>query len=340
MLHGPLVEDSTVVLTYHGAARRVAIPSDLNGWNPAADTMTRVPGTKLFYKWMHVPSAARFEYKFLVDTVWTTDPMNPQHAMGGHGPNSEVWMPGYEPPDEVHSFSGVPKGTLDTLTFSSALLGRTHPVYVYRPHRYFLRRSPYPALFVMDGGEYLSLGLMHHVLDNLIFDKRIRPLVAVFVDPRTDPLDASTSTRMADYTLRDTFVNALVTELRPLLMKKYNITTDPRHTAIMGASLGGLISTYASLRSPDVFGLCAAQSPSYWWNNEAIFRMTRDEPAKNIRFYIDTGTIRDAREHASKMGGLLKRQGYDVFYAEHPEGHNWVNWRSRIDDILTYFWPR
>ena len=58
------------------------------------------------------------------------------------------------------------------------------------------------------------------------------------------------------------------------------------------------------------------------------------------KFYIDTGTIRDAQEHARKMKKVLEEKCYDFSYGEYPESHNWVNWRSRLDDILVYFWGK
>ena len=334
------IEDSTVYLLYRGKAGRVTVPSDLNGWNPSADSMTRVAGTDLFYLSKTLDQRARFEYKFYVDSTWILDPLNLQQAMGGHGPNSEVWMPLYSPPPEIEYRSTVPHGTVDTISFESALLGRIHPVFIYKPPGYKGSRKSYPVIYVTDGGEYISLALMLNVLDNLIAENRLEPVVGIFVDPRTDVRDPGTSRRMTDYAMSDTFVNALITELRPRLMNKYRLASDPAETAILGASLGGLIATYAAMTHPEVFGLCAAQSPSYWWNNDAVIHLAETTPRKPVRFYIDTGTIRDAEEKAHRMSQVLESKGYRVMYGEYPEGHNWVNWRARLATLLTYFWGK
>ncbi len=335
-----VVEDTTVYFLYEGNAKRVSVPSDLNGWSPTADTMKRIQGTSLFFLAKSLDYAARFEYKLLVDSTWRLDPLNQQQSMGGYGANSEIWMPHYRPPEEIEYRSNISHGIVDTLSFKSRLLGRTHPVFVYTPPGYKRSRKRYPCIYVTDGGEYISLALMLNVLDNLIADKRIQPIVGIFIDPRTDVRDSQTSKRMFDYSMSDTFVNALLKELRPRLMKKYKLTTSPEETAIMGASLGGLISTYAAHQHPEVFGLCAAQSPAYWWKDAGIFKIIEPEAKKPIKFYIDTGTIRDAQREALKMKDLLQLKGYEVRYGEYPEGHNWVNWRSRLDDILEYFWGK
>jgi enterochelin esterase family protein len=172
----------------------------------------------------------------------------------------------------------------------------------------------------------------------MIADARIPPVAAVFVDPRTDIRDARTSKRMTDYALSDAYVRFLVEELHPHLVGRYRLDSPAEQTAIMGASLGGLIATYAAFKHPDVFGLCAAQSPAYWWANDSLIHAIAAVPRKNIKFYIDTGTIRDAREKALLMKETLEARGYPVHYEEHPEGHNWANWRARISHILEYFW--
>lgn len=339
--HGsPLVEDSAVYFLFRGKARRVSVPSDLNGWDGGADSMRKIRGTDLFYLPKKIDRAARFEYKLVVDSSWILDPLNRHTAMGGYGPNSELRMPDYVPPEEISFRDTIAHGTVDTLALRSTLLGRTHPVFVYLPPGYSRARGDYPSIIVTDGGEYISLGLMLNILDNLIADSLIEPVIAIFVDPRTNVTNSSTSHRMEYYTMNDTFVQSLTKELRPRIKRKYGISNNPSRSAIMGASLGGVISLYAAHSRPDVFGMAASQSPSFWWNDEAVIKLVQRSARKPLRLYIDTGTIRDAQVHARKMKRVLDEKGYDFSYAEYPESHNWVNWRARVDDILKYFFGR
>jgi len=334
----PYIEGDTVYFVYEGGATRVGVPSDLNGWNAAVDTMKRIQGTSFFYLRKVVDEAARFEYKLAVDSTWILDPFNSQQAMGGYGPNSEVWMPTYSPPKEIGYKTDIRHGALDTFAVKSKLLKRTHPVFVYTPPGYKQSKQLYPTMYVTDGGEYITLALMLNVLDNLIAEKRIQPIVAIFVDPRTDIRDSETSKRMIDYVMSDTFVNCLITEVRAKFLKQYRLDARPEQTGIMGASLGGLIATYAAYTHPEVFGLAAAQSPAYWIKDRAIITMISQGAKKPIRLYIDTGTIRDAQDDARRMKTILEEKEYPLHYAEYPEAHNWANWRARVDDILTYFW--
>jgi len=346
----PISGDSSVWFFYSGNVSTAAVAGDFNGWRPDTDRLMRIEGTNVFFLEKKFDPASRFEYKIVADTRWMLDPLNSQQAVGGYGPNSEVWMPRYVSPEEITYRPRIPHGTIDTLHIPSALLGRTSTVYVYLPpgrsiahrvspaHTGKTAGTPLPVVFVMDGGEYISLARMITILDNCIADKRIPPIGAVFVDPRLDPRNSATSMRGPDYTLNDTFVVALAKDFRDPLAARYGFSTDPRWTGIMGASLGGLVATYAAYRSPDVFGLSAAQSPAYGWREEAILGMLSSSPHTATRFYIDTGTMRDAEASARRMRDALLCRGYTLRYGEYPEGHNWVNWRARIDDILEFFY--
>jgi enterochelin esterase family protein len=335
---GVLKEDSSVTFLYRGNAGHVYIAGDPDGWDPAAGEMQRVPGTDLFVRRWHADPAARFEYKFVVDSTWILDPLNPLTAAGGFGDNSEVRMPRYRFPVETLARGGIPHGSIDTTSFTSTQLARRIPLYVYLPPRYRDTAERYPVLYVTDGGEYLSRTGMNNVIDNLMADGEITPLIAVFVDPRSDPADPRTNARMSDYALSDRFVRAVCRELRPLVIRRYRALEGPRNTAIMGASMGGLIATYAAFTQPGIFGLCAAQSPSYQWRNDTLITMLRSVQRRDFRMYLCTGTIHDAEDRSRIVRDVMTAKGYRITYREYPESHNWLNWSGGLADILRTFW--
>jgi enterochelin esterase-like enzyme len=332
-----MADDSTLTLIYRGTARHVFVAGDPNGWEPGRDEMKRLPGTDLFSLTWTLDPAARIEYKLVVDSAWILDPLNTLRASGGFGENSEVRMPRYRFPGETLP-RDVPHGSIDTASFTGPAPGRRTTVYVYVPPGYRSLTDRYPVLYVTDGGEYLSRANMNVVLDNLIAQGEIVPLIAVFLEPRSDPADARTNTRMGDYALNDSFIEALSGNLRPFLLKRYRMLEGPRNTAIMGASMGGLIATYAAFTHPETFGLCAAQSPSYQWKNDTLITMLRSAPVKDFRMYLSTGTIRDAERRARIVRDIMREKGYAITYAEYPESHNWLNWRGRLGEMLRTFW--
>jgi enterochelin esterase-like enzyme len=334
--HREFMQDSTAYLWYEGPAAKVYLAGDFNGWRPDTTALDRVPHTGFFWTDLKLDPASRVEYKLVVDGQWTLDSANPQTARGGFGENSELRMPAYREPTDIQRHSGVPEGTLDTLRFHSAVLGRPFQAYIYIPPHGLEAGTLAPSLTVGDGSDYLSFASMKTVLDNLISQKRLRPLIGVFLEPRSDPQDDRTNTRMKEYMLDSRFMQFLGGELRDTLLQRYPLSSDPRETGIMGASLGGLLSTYAALSLPEVYGVSAAQSPAYWVMNDSIFAIATATSSTPGRVYLQTGNLHDAQEATMRMRDTLVSRGFHVRYQEVPEGHNWSNWRAHLGEILIF----
>src|SRR5713226_3146951 len=217
----PFIEGDTVHFLYRGKGKFVAVPGEMNRWNPSEAGMKRIPDTDLFFRTYTMSSSGRVEYKIWVDSAWTLDPLNPRKARGGYGENSDLWMPGYRPAKNVEFNPTIPRGKIDTLWFTSKRLKRKHPIFVYIPPGAEGKKR-LPITYIMDGGDYLSLGKMNNVLDNLLAEHLIRPLVGVFVEPRTDINNPATNKRMTDYAASKKFLDFLENELAHFVEKKYH----------------------------------------------------------------------------------------------------------------------
>ena len=64
-----------------------------------------------------------------------------------------------------------------------------------------------------------------------------------------------------------------------------------------------------------------------------MFSLTEQPRNRRNAEFDDIGQNRRVRD-------LLLEKGYDLVYAEYPEGHSWGNWKAHIDDILLTFWPK
>ena len=333
----PVFEGNHVHFLYRGKAKSAAVPGEMNNWTPSKGLMESVPKTNLWYRTETFPENARVEYKLWVDSSWMLDPANPKISEGAFGPNSEVWMPAYRPSPVVEYNRLISHGNIETLWIKSKFLKQRHPVIVYRPKGTRWRKVP--VVYVTDGGEYMLFGKMINVLDNLISQERIRPIIAVFMDPRTDLDDNRTNRRMTEYAANDSFLNFVEKEVAPLVERRYPASKKAGERLILGASMGGLIATYAVLTRPAFFGNCAAQSPAYRQADSTVVKFLEKKKKITGKFYIDTGTIYDTQEEARLVSEKLKQKGAEVIYSEYSEGHNWKNWRARLDKILEYFFP-
>lgn len=334
----PVVEENIIYFVYRGNAKIVAAPGELNGWNVEKSLMQKIDGTDLFFRVDTLDAAGRAEYKIWVDSVWMLDPLNQRKALGGFGYNSDVWMPWYSPPTEIEFDDGIPHGKIDTIWFESKILKRTHPILIYQPFTKLMKNLP--TVYVNDGGEYLSVAKMNNVLDNLIANNITKPVIGVFIDPRTDPANPESNMRMVDYSASEDYLKFLTDELVPFVEKNYSVSTEASDRLIMGASMGGLISTYVSYKRPDIFKNSAAQSPAYAQANFSVIEMIAEGEYKNINVYIDTGTLNDTKIVSRIAKALLIERKIKLNYTEYPEGHNWTNWRARLDDILKYFFGK
>jgi enterochelin esterase family protein len=269
--------------------------------------------------------------------TWITDPANPNQQWGGSGPNSELRMPEWKPEAISLNRKEVAKGKLsENLQAISESMGYHINYKVYTPANYE-QLSQLPVIYVTDGQEYADekMGAMIHVLDNLIADKIIKPVIAVFIDPR-EGSNADNNRRMFELPLNDRFVEFITNELIPDVDASYKTKSSADARAIMGTSLGGLNAAYVGVKASDKISLIGIHSPSFWYRPQ-IYSMYESSPVLPLKIFMSTGVISDTEEGARRMKAILEKKAYKLEYHEINEGHSWGNWRSMIDDILIYF---
>jgi predicted alpha/beta superfamily hydrolase len=110
----------------------------------------------------------------------------------------------------------------------------------------------------------------------------------------------------------DAYLSFLADTLKPRIDRMFNTLGDRDSTAILGSSMGGLVSLYAYFRYPSVFGRAGVMSPSVWFGQGTILDFIADARVPRGRIYLDVGTgegagtVRDVR----RLGRLLVRKGF------------------------------
>lgn len=336
----PFVMNDTVVFLYKGSGSPIQWAGDFNGWNPAASgwTGTKIGSTQVWRLLKTFPGDARLDYKIVRGgSDWILDPSNPYIQYSGFGPNSELRMPNWIYPVETIRNPSTPKGTLSSnIKVFSSNLNYYVNYRVYTPYNYD-SISNLPVIYVTDGHEYSNdlLGSMIIVLDNLIAEKKIVPILAVFIDPR-DPLNSNNNRRMSEYTMNANFANFVANELVERIDSIYKTDTSADKRAILGTSLGGLNSAYFGIIRPDVFHLIGIHSPAFSYKPE-IFTLYNNSENLPCKFFMSTGVINDTETSARQMKTIFDNKGYEYLYIEVNEGHSWGNWRALLDEPLIYF---
>ena len=337
----PYVSGTTVVFLSIGAA---SISSDLNDWSATAKAtaMTQVSDTSLWYRtFTGIPSDARCDYKLIINGVWQIDPRNPNQSPGISDNNSELWMPAYQPSAAL-AYSDVAHGDVVDVT-SQVPTNDSHQLLVYFPPGHFAGSGPYDLLIVNDGGDYLSKGLMANVLDNLIAEGTIRPIVAVFVVPNDrDSEYFGDCTGSCPGTIQR-YLTYLTADVVPFAEQNWKVSSDAAHHGIMGSSYGGAVSLRAAYNDASLFGLVAGQSARVDAPLNGEFSALATDYTKSVKplkIYLDVGTINDLQSDDTAFDKSLKNAGYKALsFAAYHDGHAWGNWRNRIAALLTFLFP-
>jgi enterochelin esterase-like enzyme len=342
----PLTQEDSVAFLYRGNAKTVAWMGDFNGWGYSKtfnNKGVKIPNTDIWILKASFPKDARLDYKIILNDVdWIIDPANLNNqwsGVGGGSPNSELRMPNWKPdPTSVYK-EGTPSGRMvKDILFNSQSLGYQITYNVYLPVGYNTNQK-YPIIYVTDGYEYLHerMGNMQTTLDNVINQKMIQPVVAVFIDHR-EPVNRSNNRRMQELAMNSKYLNFFEQEFIQHIESKYSVINDPKQRAILGTSMGGLTAAYFAFAKPGVFGMTGIQSPAFWFKPE-IYKVCDNPENPPVKVFLTTGVINDAQDGARRMKAILEKNTCNYQYSEINQGQSWGNWRDTIDDILVYFFP-
>src|SRR5262245_8702441 len=327
--------------------------------------MRRFAKSNLWYKTVRLPRGARFYYLLspndrLVsggnaaqrEATAQIDPLNPRRS--SNNPNLSKYdmasiaeLPGAHPQEWADRRPDVAIGKVEKHRFKSALMKNERDIAIYTPANYQLpgaESASYDMLVLFDGPDYQSGVPAPVILDNLIAEKRIAPLIAVLVS------NALLPGRSRELSCNTQFAEFLVKELVPWVREHYQVTRDPGRVTIGGLSLGGLAAAYVAMRNPETFGNVLAQSGSFWWSpkrNEGgepnwLARQYVESPKAPLRFYLEAGSFEndiwggggDILETSRHLRDVLRAKGYEVQYREFAGGHDYLTWRGSLADGL------
>ena len=328
----PIIENNNdVYFIYKGIAATVSIAGDATGWSPSL-MMEKISGTEYWFCHARYEADARLEYKIVVDqTNWKLDPLNNEIAHGGMGDNSELKMPQYKPAEYIYERDATPWGTFSDTTIYSKFLKEPRQIRIYLPPQYENSSEHYPVIIFHDGFEYFDRMAVRDVLDNMTFEKKICPVIAVFIQPvHRDP----------EYSgrLQKKYTQFIIKELMPFIDKNYRTKRGAANKATAGISNGGNISLWLAATHPDVFGKAGVQSSNVEKNVLTVFGKKN---LAGIDLYVDFGKydLPDLVPRVQNLKQILETRGIKHKYIEYPEGHNWAAWQKHFPLLLEYLFP-
>ena len=240
---------------------------------------------------------------------------------------------------------GVAKGKVDAVTYDSKSLNHSRPVTIYTPPGY-AATTKYPVLYLLHGvGDdetgWLQKGSANVILDNLISDKKIVPMIVVmpwgFTQDRNAPPAAPPTTRGARGARGGRGSNAgfdtdLLKDLIPYVESHYSALTDREHRAIAGLSMGGGQALTVGLGHLDTFAYVGGFSSA----SRSAATLVPDPAAvtKQLKvLWVSCGN-RDGllAPNASFHAFLLEKNVPHVWQVD-TGVHEWPVWKSDLYNL-------
>lgn len=344
----PLLDDDTATFFFFDGeeAEEVRLITWVFGLESSME-LTRIGKTNAWYLSLELPHSGRVEYKLVVKRhgrdIWMRDGLNPRRAFDPFGSNSVCPMPGYHEPAWAGREQGTRRGRMERFTVKSTVYGEDRPIEVYLPGEYSPQKK-YPLLIVHDGADYRQFANFRGVLDNLIFRHEVRPLIVAFTNGHQRNVEYGADPRQPDF---------IVNEVLPELCKLYPISPDPEDRGLCGASFGGVTSLYTAWTHPGVFKRLLLQSGSFVFTDigrhdrsplfDPVVKFVnqfRQDPGRiQARTFMSCGTFESLIYYNRSLVPLLRNAGLDVRFVEAADGHNWVAWRDRLREGLTFLFP-
>lgn len=224
-------------------------------------------------------------------------------------------------------------------------LQRYRRIWVYTPPNYNSSSETYPVVYMHDGQNLFmdeTSGFGEWKVDetlNALSDQVDLNVIVVGIDHgskfRTSELSPY-QYKYAENTEGKKYVDFIINTLKPKIDSIYRTKPERSNTAVLGSSLGGLISHYAGFEHPEIFGKIGAFSPSYWVS-DSIYSKTNLVDSK---IYILAGTEEgySLLSDAQKMKDTLQKQGFDnksLFYKEVEGGKHCEHfWSASLAEAL------
>jgi len=179
-------------------------------------------------------------------------------------------------------------------------LNRYRRIWVYLPQNYYISAQNYPVLYAHDAQNlfdevYTAFGTEWGLDENLknLEDTFGLNIIAVGIDnggaDRINEYSPYVNNQYGGGN-GESYLNFISNTLKPFIDANFRTISNRENTAIIGSSMGGLISYYAALEKENIFSKSGILSPSFWFS-DSIFSFIQNHNFNNLsRYYFISGT--------------------------------------------------
>jgi len=291
--------------------------------------------------------AGAFRYVFNVDGLNVADPRNPLHSESNNNVWSMVTVPGAEFVDTRE----VPHGAVAAVTYYSTALKRFRRMTIYTPPGYESGKEKYPVFYLLHGASdsdasWSSVGRAGVILDNLIAEKKAKPMIMVM------PAGHTNAGGFRVPGAGDEFSKDFLTDIMPYVDKHYRVQAGRANRAMAGLSMGGNQTLSVGLPNLDKFAYLGVFSSGLIGQFGPVRQGAPARPAgptfeeqhlaaldnaawkKGLKLvWFATGKEDFLLKTTEGTVAMLQKHGFDVVYKETAGGHTWMNWRDYLNEF-------
>ena len=250
-----------------------------------------------------------------------------------------------------YAMRNVPHGDIRIKKYFSTVTNSWRQFYIYTPPGYDVDiNDKYPVLYILHGGGedergWATQGKTDIILDNLIAEKKARPMLVVMIDGNVSSGGLAGFGEQSLKKFEDELKNVVI----PFVEKNYRTETDGNDRALAGLSLGGLQTLYAGIRNTNMFSylgvfssgwfanLPTLSDPQYAFMKENATSINNDLKS----FWIAMGGKEDiAYNNCKIMLAKFDEMRVKYTYSEYPGGHTWPVWRNKKETkaFMDFVW--
>lgn len=326
------------------------------------------------------PAVKKLEGSDLWYATARIEPVGKLHSfyyfVGGSRFGGSLDLPALGP--DAYLEPGTPSGTLSAKVLHTSKIydGMKSEYWVYVPAAY-KSDTPTALMVFQDGGGYIERydHAVLHVIDNLIAQKKIPTLIAVFINPGDISDSPGTPTykfvkaysekwqrtlkdsmRSTLYdTVSDRYVRYLRDEVLSEVATKYNLRKDAYSRAITGLSSGGICAFNAAWQMPDQFSRVISWIGSFsgiqWKEDPSLADGGQDYPDKvlredkrNMRVWLQDGSEDLQVRYGDwplanlRLANALKFRGYDFHFSFAGGTHNPAHGTAEFEEEMIWLW--
>lgn len=335
---------------YAPNAKKVTLRGDWMAAQKVADLTKNVEGW-----WSYTSEPLKSDlyiYSYNVDGTQMIDPLSVFQIRDVNSLFTQFFIGGGQ--GDYYQVKDVPHGNVTRAWYKSDMLKMNRRMTIYTPPGYEQGKDSYPVFYLLHGSggdeeAWISLGAVARVMDNLLAEGKIKPMIVVM--PNGNPSkEAAPGETPANLSYTPTMSNAMpgykdgvyeesFGEIIKFIDTNYRTKADKANRAIAGLSMGGFHSLYISANMPETFNYIGLFSPGVSVNGvkvDAKPYLNIDQKLSTLNktsyklYWIGCGNedflYQDIKNYRQKLDSLK----LPYKYVETSRGHIWSNWRAYL----------